>query len=125
MTFSYDPTQIAAVTGSISAVRWLIQDTDEYSRAVEDEEITATLAEFAAQPVPLRTYNAALAIAEALLIRYAGEIEFSTDKTTMKPDGRFQRWRQIVSQLRSLSGVEATVIYAGRYRSYNDPPPVT
>lgn len=125
MTFSYDPTQIAAVTGSISAVRWLLQDTDEYSRAIEDEEIIAVLNEFVAQPVPLRTYSAALAIAEALLIRYANEVEFSTDKTTMKTNGRFQRWRSIVAQLRSFLGMEATMIYAGRYRSYNDPPPIT
>lgn len=124
MTFSYDPTQIAAVTGSISAVRWLLQDTDEYSRAIEDEEIIAVLNEFVAQSVPLRTYSAALAIAEALLIRYANEVEFSTDKTTMKPNGRFQRWRSIVAQLRSFLGMEATMIYAGRYRSYNDPPPI-
>ncbi|GIW83472.1 MAG: hypothetical protein KatS3mg109_2155 [Pirellulaceae bacterium] len=124
MSYSYDPSQIAAVTGSVSAVRWLLQDIDEYSRAVEDEEITATLAQFSAQPLPLRTYSAALAIAEALLIRYAAEVEFSTDKTTMKPEGRFNRWRQIVSQLRSVLGSDATVLYAGRYRSYDDPPPI-
>jgi hypothetical protein len=112
---SYTPSGIApSGTDYISAVRFLIQDTDATVVELEDAEITAlyncTVALYTTQEQ--RVYATALDCAKALHRRYAKQATFSSAGTSVQLGARAEYWLNVVQDLAMKL---ATLSYGGNF----------
>jgi hypothetical protein len=122
MSATYNPAQIDPATGDpISAVRWLLQDTDTSAADISDAELNAIYTTHdSALPQDLRVYRTGAALAQALHRRYAKQATFSSDGTSVQLSERARSWADIASSLTLLAGavesggVLQTVVYARR-----------
>jgi hypothetical protein len=130
MSFTYDPTKIATSDPTyISAVRFLVQDTDEATAEVSDEEITALYGQTSADDDQIvRTYATALAVATGLERRYRKQATFSSGGTSVQYGQRAEAWGVMVSEIADAlfqatmqaAGGSGGVLVAGRGPLYYD-----
>lgn len=124
MSANYDPTKIATSdTTFISAVRWLIQDTNMAAAELSDEEITALFNQTSTDDTQsVRTYATALAAAQGLERRYRKQASFSSGGTSVQLGERAKAWGQMVSELAEAYNTEIAkaegrsggILYGGR-----------
>lgn len=127
MSFTYDPTQIAASgTGNeLSAVRFILQDTTQPA-FFEDSEIIALFdsSSTAYSNQESRVYYTCLELAKALHRRFARQATFSSAGTSVQLNERAQYWLTIVQdlavKLATLSYTNSLFAVVGRNPSYSD-----
>ena len=101
MSATYDATKIASDNAEvISAVRWLVQDTDTTAAEVSDEEIDALYdATDADDSQKLRNYDTAFAVAQALERKYRKLASYSSGKSSYQLADRAKSWAKVVDEL--------------------------
>jgi hypothetical protein len=113
----------------LSAIRWLIQDTDDASAEVADAAITAHyIFTNADDPQIVRNYETAVKIAQALERKYRKQATFSSGGTSVNLRERAESWGVAVSDLMAelhaermkAEGLSGGVLYAGRGPLYDD-----
>jgi hypothetical protein len=132
MTATYLPTNIdpANAAGDIvSAVRWLIQDTDTALAEVQDEEVQAlAMAQDAEVSQTLVVYRVAVQLATAMWRKYSKQASFSSGGTQVALKDRAESWKGVLDQLQGLaaaveaqdSGSASMVVYGSRDRTVLD-----
>ena len=124
MSATYNPSNIAASgTDYISAVRWLIQDTDTTVAQISDEELTALYGTMpSTDSSDTRAYKTAVAAAKGLYTRYMHQASFSSGGTSVQLKERAENFRTIVADLEykllELQNGSAGMIYSVRYPSF-------
>ena len=84
----------------LSAVRWLIQDTDDATAELTDALITAQYGQTdPTKSQKIRNFVTALACAQALERRYRKQASFSSGKTSVQLGERAQAWAAVVDEL--------------------------
>lgn len=131
MSFSYDATKIAVEDPTfISAVRWLIQDTDAETVEISDEELTSLYAQSDPNDSQgIRNRALAVLAAQGLERKYRKQASFSAGGASVDLKARAEAWATAVTELmHELSaarmreiGRAGGVIFAGRPPSYSDP----
>ncbi|MBK9944211.1 MAG: hypothetical protein IPP13_21635 [Kouleothrix sp.] len=131
MTASYGSNGIAPDSADcISRVRFLIQDTDDATAELTDEEII-TIFESTSEDESntVRNYRTAVHMVKALHRRYAKQASFSSGKTSVQYQARAKYFETVVEDLQSelMAALVADgyidqggVMYAGRSTSFND-----
>ena len=101
MAFTYVPANTASTNADyLSAVRWLIQDTDEATAELPDAEITAQYGQTNSDDSQqIRNFATALACAQGLERRYRKQASFSSGKTSVQLGERAQAWATVVDEL--------------------------
>jgi hypothetical protein len=108
LSATYDPEQIDPATGAvISAVRFLIQDTDTEAAEVSDEELTAISDALPADDYTQaqRVYLTAYRLAEALWVRYSRQASFSSGGTSLDLTRRAEGWKATAAHLAGLASL--------------------
>ena len=84
----------------LSAVRWLIQDTDEATAELADALITAQYGQTdSTESQQIRNFATALACAQGLERRYRKQASFSSGKTSVQLKERAEAWAKSVDEL--------------------------
>lgn len=130
MSFTYVAANIAPDDEEfVSVVRWVVQDTDEATAEVTDEEIEALYSSTPASDLQIiRNLHTALLVALALERRYRKQATFSSGGTSVQLGARAEAWAEVVTQIEAaLSdermkalGMSPGVVQFGRSASYDD-----
>lgn len=101
MSATYDPDMISTTDGDIvSAVRWLIQDTDITTAEISNEEIEALYADTDSDDSQkVRTYDTAFFCAQALERKYRKQASYSSGKSSFQLGERAKAWAKAVDDL--------------------------
>jgi hypothetical protein len=107
MSFSYTPSNIDpqnAAEDLVSPVRWLLQDIDQATPEVQDEELAALAAGQSADLDQLTVvYRVAAHAATALWRRYAKQASFSSGGTSVQLGQRADSWKAVADQMTALA----------------------
>lgn len=128
MSFTYASANIAADSeDTVSAVRWLIQDTDSAAAEIADEEILALYGRTSGTQAA-RTLATALAAATGLERRYRKQATFSSGGVSVQLGARAAAWAAVVTDLAGQladqqladAGMPGGVLRIGRGPLYDD-----
>lgn len=120
MSSTYSPSEITDYVGNyISAVRWLIADTDSSNAEVSDQEIEALYSiTVTGDSAEVRVLKTAMAVARYLMAQYAKETDFSSGGTSISSP--YEHWKDVASSLsyRILSVSGAPFMLYGERTAY-------